>query len=304
MVVAQDTGFRIYRGVLAAHSPIFGDMFTMSQPTDAELLDGCPVVRISDSSHDFRAFLSVLFNFNNDYSKHDHCIDFSLLAAITRLAHKYQVKDLLKDAVNRLERLFPITYEDFMETFRDVRFDRGRHAIEAVNLARLIGDDFILPSILYHCAQLDALTVIRGQTRPDGTVETLSSKDLEICLRGRDALIQTKTIIFTKALTLDQGARFRDGCEDEECCRHVMAYTAEEMATNSGGFSITTFGLFDRRFKEWAMDRVLAPTSGLCHYCCSFMTRTYEEECEKAWARLPALLQIEANWPTGYSDEE
>lgn len=45
MVVAQDTGFRIYRGVLAAHSPIFGDMFTMSQPTNAELLDGCPVVR-------------------------------------------------------------------------------------------------------------------------------------------------------------------------------------------------------------------------------------------------------------------
>lgn len=95
MVVAQDTGFRIYRGVLAAHSPIFGDMFTMSQPTDAKLLDGCPVVRISDSSHDFRAFLSVLFNFNkyatchshsnmsiyrymnSDYSKHDHCIDFS-----------------------------------------------------------------------------------------------------------------------------------------------------------------------------------------------------------------------------------
>ena len=52
VLVAQGTAFRVFRSLLAEHSTVFADMFAASSPATEETLDGCPVVRLSDSSHD------------------------------------------------------------------------------------------------------------------------------------------------------------------------------------------------------------------------------------------------------------
>lgn len=58
--VAQDTAFRIYRGLLAQHSIVFRGLFMVPQPEDAEQIDGCLVVRISDHPRDFEYMLRFL----------------------------------------------------------------------------------------------------------------------------------------------------------------------------------------------------------------------------------------------------
>ena len=61
ILVAQNTGFRVFRSLLAAQSTVFSDMFSSSSPHAEEMFEGCPVVHLSYSPHDVAHFLSMLF---------------------------------------------------------------------------------------------------------------------------------------------------------------------------------------------------------------------------------------------------
>ena len=60
IVIAEDTAFRLYRGILSAASPVFKDLFSVPQPADAETMDGCPVVHLADSATDLRHFFRAV----------------------------------------------------------------------------------------------------------------------------------------------------------------------------------------------------------------------------------------------------
>lgn len=65
VLVAETTGFRVYRGLLARHSEIFHDMFSMPQPeqTAEDTYEGCPVVRMADDTADeVSKILTVLYD--------------------------------------------------------------------------------------------------------------------------------------------------------------------------------------------------------------------------------------------------
>ena len=53
-------GFRIFRGLLAAQSTVFADMFAASSASADETLKGCPVVELTESHHDLVHLLRVL----------------------------------------------------------------------------------------------------------------------------------------------------------------------------------------------------------------------------------------------------
>lgn len=59
---ADATRFRVYRGVLVKHSSVFHDMLSIPQPSDQDLFEGQPVVRLHDSSEDVTYFLSALYD--------------------------------------------------------------------------------------------------------------------------------------------------------------------------------------------------------------------------------------------------
>jgi BTB/POZ domain len=50
--------FRVYRGILAANSSVFNDMFSIPQPSgEDDLIEGCEVVQLHDSAVDLGHFL-------------------------------------------------------------------------------------------------------------------------------------------------------------------------------------------------------------------------------------------------------
>lgn len=51
--------FKVYKGILAANSAIFRDMFTIAQAQEVELADGCPVVHLADKPR----YLEHIFHF-------------------------------------------------------------------------------------------------------------------------------------------------------------------------------------------------------------------------------------------------
>jgi hypothetical protein len=57
---AGTTQFRVHRSVLSASSAIFKDMFTLSTP-DKPLVEGCPVVHLSDSADDLHHVLKAIY---------------------------------------------------------------------------------------------------------------------------------------------------------------------------------------------------------------------------------------------------
>lgn len=59
VLVAKCRGFKVYKGILAAQSPVFHDMFASSSP-ETEAIDNCPMVHVSDSAEDLRHFLSAI----------------------------------------------------------------------------------------------------------------------------------------------------------------------------------------------------------------------------------------------------
>ena len=57
IIVAQDTAFRVYKRALIQRSEAFCKLFSSGRNTNIQIIDGCPVVRVSDSPEDIRPLL-------------------------------------------------------------------------------------------------------------------------------------------------------------------------------------------------------------------------------------------------------
>lgn len=59
---APHSSFKVHRGVLAKRSTIFRDMFGIPQPPgDGEKIDGCSVVRVSETAEELEHFLDAIY---------------------------------------------------------------------------------------------------------------------------------------------------------------------------------------------------------------------------------------------------
>lgn len=60
---AENSLFRIYSGLLAAHSSVFKDMLGFPPPEGGNtMLDSCPIVTVYDSAKDMGYFLRAVFD--------------------------------------------------------------------------------------------------------------------------------------------------------------------------------------------------------------------------------------------------
>ncbi|KAH9939431.1 hypothetical protein B0H21DRAFT_698433 [Amylocystis lapponica] len=60
VLVAADVGFRVHAGILSLHSTVFSELLHGPEMM-LEQLDGCPVLRVSDTTADLGVFLTFLY---------------------------------------------------------------------------------------------------------------------------------------------------------------------------------------------------------------------------------------------------
>ena len=63
-VILRSSGlvsFRVHKAILAMSSPFFNDMFSLPQPRDNEVIDGLPVVHVSEDAEVLHSLLTVLY---------------------------------------------------------------------------------------------------------------------------------------------------------------------------------------------------------------------------------------------------
>ncbi|KAH8120236.1 hypothetical protein DFH11DRAFT_43573 [Phellopilus nigrolimitatus] len=118
IVVAENTAFRVHKGVLSQHSVVFEEMFATDslQPsgslsnvsqTHAELHD-VPVVALQqDSAFDMSCFLRALYDWSFLYRPYLNKYQFPAISGLLRIATKYMAGNLRKVAIDIIASVHP-----------------------------------------------------------------------------------------------------------------------------------------------------------------------------------------------------
>lgn len=62
VIIAGQAAFKVHRGQLERHSEVFNGLFSVPQPAEQDLLDGCLWVELHDRPSDVFYFLSALYD--------------------------------------------------------------------------------------------------------------------------------------------------------------------------------------------------------------------------------------------------
>ncbi|KAL6298846.1 hypothetical protein BKA93DRAFT_923261 [Sparassis latifolia] len=199
VLIANRTAFRVHQGVLSRHSEVLRSLFILGQPVDEETMFGCPSVLLSDSPTDLQHLLRVLYDGSMSYFERAKCLEFSEVAALVRLSHKYGIEPICRDGLARMRTIFTddfSTWSDLRRSTLDgvhsicspVLHLKAAEAIMAVSLARLTNSLTMLPVALYICCLLQARVLLQGATLSDGSSAQLSAEDLQLCVRAISTL--------------------------------------------------------------------------------------------------------------------
>ncbi|RDX48936.1 hypothetical protein OH76DRAFT_1351381 [Lentinus brumalis] len=284
ILIARDIVFRIYRGLLAAQSPVFAAMFSSRS---GEVCEETPIFHLSDSPEDFRHFLHVVLpqKGRHFYGEEPH-LTFDQVSAVIRLAHKYHVEDIERQALSALKAYYTDDFDEYdqrddedIDSLPVAFADTVPHAIAAINLARLTDTPTVLPLAFYRCSNLGS-NVLDGYRRDDNSVEYLSPADLKRCMEGRNALGREALKVILRIFR-DESC---DGCRTPHQCRaelRLMLVDNYECATDCnvlGSWNIFIHGAVkDRK---------------LCDDCKEALEARDYEERRGLWFRLPDIFDL------------
>ncbi|KAJ7611820.1 hypothetical protein FB45DRAFT_1037458 [Roridomyces roridus] len=108
IIEAGNIQFRVHRGILAACSAVFKDMLSFPQPVDAELVEGCPVVHLTDAPAEVTVFLKAIF-LPDYFMPFPARTKYSIVQGCLRLSHKYGVEHLRLRALVHFSSRFRTT---------------------------------------------------------------------------------------------------------------------------------------------------------------------------------------------------
>ncbi|OJT05560.1 hypothetical protein TRAPUB_3609 [Trametes pubescens] len=310
ILVAGDVEFRVFKGILAKHSPVFRDMFSLPQPSDptssaSSAQDVCPVVHLSDSAEDLRhvlraymptggpRYLSVACMVSAEltiahsvfFSKEPVGYSYDAISAAVRLGHKYQMSDLLDNALDYLKAYYPIDFDKWYayKQYGPPSFTMAHH-IGLVNLARLVDDAELLLMALLVCCTIDDTDIIHGFEREDGSREQLTLGDIGLCYVARSRLTAASVQIMLRVCRPEVSA----ACQTERACSlgfesvliALEAIDDPSVITNPDpGFDAVGF---DDAFRA----------AGVCAQCKEMVKERNLRERKAAWKKLPEIFGI------------
>lgn len=292
LILQTDTAvFRVYSGLLAARSSVFKDMLAFPPPPEGNLMfDGCPIVRLYDSSEDVRYFLNAVFNsgyFEPPPSRTELCI----VAGVLRLSTKYDVQFLRRRALQHLSVTFPSNLDawhqrDKIRTIPPV----DNTPFAALQIAREFDLPWIVPSIMYCISSHPLIKSIEGADWTGKKLQ-LSAEDLRIALLGREKLLMLQNR-YSINLSLPPPEDSEEKCEGGSEC----ALTRRKIPEIITGWTVACYLDFYREHQH-LMDR------GFCKTCHPDFVRRQERLCQEMWSALPLIFAL-PDWAQLQTEKE
>ncbi|KAM5539653.1 hypothetical protein V8D89_006762 [Ganoderma adspersum] len=296
VLVAGETAFRVYRGLLALQSTVFTDLFASSSPSAEERFDDCPVIRLTDSPQDLAHLLRALLP-TSLYTEARETPPMSLhkISAIIRLTHKYHIENLLSQALSALKDSFPSSFNKFEDVHWDFPIEiSASGSIAVVNLARLTEAYPVLPPALYVCCMLGP-ALIDGFEREDGTIEYLPATDLKRCIGAREVLAKEAfslvSVIFNPTPS--------DDCRTPNYCLEALRRTLARVLELD---AVAHAAVLDPWIPFIRENGLHEDASGYCVPCQRELLERDIRERRRIWNRLPQIFDVEV--PTWNQDLE
>ncbi|KAJ7163051.1 hypothetical protein C8R46DRAFT_333518 [Mycena filopes] len=270
----ESTQFRLPKSLLSMHSSVFRDLFTLPLPKDEPRIENCPVVVLSgDTVEDWVLFLGVLYP--KAYT--DEAPTVALLAAMLRLAKKYDVEVFRKDCVRRLKTQFPTTLTEF-DTISRLRWTVVKYEISnypaLVSLAREIGLHSILPA-LYGDILTGGQYFVGKLLRQGGGY---SAEDRLACLTGYGTLLaqqSSSTLAWLENM---------DDPPSLDCRQRTKCVAAlKEVALNFFAEGPKVWAI-----RQWDEDWEV----GLCSVCTKTAKEVFNEGRKECWDDLPGAFGL------------
>ncbi|KDQ51553.1 hypothetical protein JAAARDRAFT_184927 [Jaapia argillacea MUCL 33604] len=199
VLIVDQFAFRVHRGQLERHSEVFRDMFSIPQPSNEDLFEGCICIKLYDSSADLLFLLTALYD--GLYFHKPRARDFSAISAVLRLSSKYLIDHLRRHCILRLEQDWPSTLVGWDHREKVAIEPSGRynprefypHPILVIDLARQLSLDFVLPAAFYDLSRYGPSKIASGTLCPATTTITSngSSATKTIAFLSRQDLLTT-----------------------------------------------------------------------------------------------------------------
>ncbi|KAM5544049.1 hypothetical protein V8D89_002235 [Ganoderma adspersum] len=297
VILAGYVAFRVHKDVLSDSSTVLADMLSslaVSEESDREELEGCPVVRLEDSVHDVKHLLRVLYNGidRDDDVEPDRQAGCADLASDARMAQKYKLH-VRMEAYCIFRHHFPSTFAEW-EVLSDSHLS-AEDAVEAINVFRAIGDDDTTTAhmrvVLYSIACSGSLpyrALLRRTRRRDGVLETLRKEDVERCALLREALVE-KSVWMAARLFEGEASVDCRGADDQCDVRISETRTAIIYDDDSDDewVGADPLGEFMRsRIDSMELER----GRGLCGICAGMLCERDRELRRELWEEMPILL--------------
>ncbi|KJA26656.1 hypothetical protein HYPSUDRAFT_63873 [Hypholoma sublateritium FD-334 SS-4] len=276
------------------------DCFSCPQPSDAPMVDDCPVVHLSDSAEDIDKLCALLYGV---YHLNSESVDTSYLAMMMRIGRKYEIASLTSTALNYMQHLFPSTLQEWDNRQGEVSrlSDNQDNAFifDIINLAYESHVPSILPAAFLSLWRNYTIeSILSGiQRRKDGQplVTILGPQAMHDCLRGRMTFLPD--FLHRVAGHLEKpgeyGYPFREyqipdyGCED--ICSKIfpdLLVLLLELAKNES-FQ------FHQGIDEIWTDSEEPCKPPLCTECKYQLDSAFDNGRNEAWEGLPILLQLD-----------
>ncbi|KAF8815594.1 hypothetical protein BYT27DRAFT_7128770 [Phlegmacium glaucopus] len=186
--------FRVHQTILANHSEIFADLFTVPQPEGeaVEMIEGCRIVHLYDDENDFVDLLNAVYQpdyFDSLSADSDLETVLTFIQGILRLSTKYIIRYLRQRCISVLLTKFPATLDDYTAKCASKKREKYKpeNLMCAIALARQNNVLEILPYAFYCIARLSHKRILKE--RPTD----ISWKDKALTLVGRERLHWAQT---------------------------------------------------------------------------------------------------------------
>ncbi|KAF7311243.1 BTB domain-containing protein [Mycena kentingensis (nom. inval.)] len=301
VIQAGDAQYRVYRGTLARRSSVFRDLFSVPQPEDETLVDGCPFVRLPDAEEEVTPFLKALFD-TEFFHSYPTPTTFSAIYGCLRLSHKYEVPNLTQRALVHLSSPFHTSLQQ-VESLRlcdgvsssaweeDHYFSRPANwawkepaaaLICIAQLARQVGALWVLPTVFYHLTVADVGRDLYLGVQHAGITASLSSADQD-AIHAAGPALSSATLAIMAILTV-KGAT--PGCTTPlECLARRLDLVAMRQAH------------FSQHIRDplhvWVPNNFTFLGGWLaCNVCADFLAPHVRAVKDELWEDLPGLYGL------------
>ncbi|KAJ7612167.1 hypothetical protein FB45DRAFT_1065530 [Roridomyces roridus] len=303
VIQAGSSLFRVYRGVLAARSPVFQDMLSFPQPPDSELVEGCPLVHLTDWEMEVRLFLKAIFD-PEFFMPFPYPTQFATVAGCLRLSHKYGVDYLKRRALIHLSSGYDTTL-DHWDTASTSNVDAAvasyimswqwpedlSFAIYAIQLFREVDALWLLPTAFYNLSMYFTASLGRNVfhgTVYNGVPSVLSVQDQQSFATGHAIQCQMEREILG---FLVEPVDIVGCASRSECITQRLETLGEVQRSLTLIVTPEVRSPLDVWEEEGDWEDL---EEGVCETCISALRTRYQHRRQAFWERLPGMYGLPA----------